>query len=95
MQLFGRTIFLICGHICFAEVEDDDFEPPEAKLDEYHPKATRTLFVGNLEKEISTQSLRDTFKPYGEIIVSIHACVLCFVSVRVKVLNIAMWCLPF
>ena len=52
-----------------AEVEDE-FKPPEAELDEYHPKATRTLFVGNLEKEITIQQLREIFKPFGEIIVS-------------------------
>ena len=53
------------------EVEDNEFKPPEAELDEYHPKATRTLFVGNLEKEITTQMLREIFKPFGEIIVSV------------------------
>ena len=53
-----------------SECEENDFRPPEAELDEYHPKATRTLFVGNLEKEISSQELKDKFKHYGEIIVS-------------------------
>ncbi len=52
------------------EVEDADFKPPEAELDEYHPKSTRTLFVGNLEKDISSEELRDIFSEYGEIIVS-------------------------
>ena len=54
-------------------MEDADFKPPEAELDEYHPKATRTLFVGNLEKDISSEELRDIFNAYGEILVSYSA----------------------
>ena len=50
-------------------MEDADFKPPEAELDEYHPKATRTLFVGNLEKDISSEELREIFNAYGEILV--------------------------
>ena len=57
--------------IFFAEPEDSEFRPPEAELDEFHPKGTRTLFVGNLEKDILPQDLKDIFKEYGEIIVSI------------------------
>jgi RNA recognition motif-containing protein len=41
-------------------------------LDEHHPKATRTLFVGNLEKDISNQELRERFLKYGDILVSIE-----------------------
>ena len=50
-------------------MEDADFKPPEAELDEYHPKATRTLFVGNLEKDIMSEELREIFNAYGEILV--------------------------
>ncbi len=60
----------------FAEVEDADFKPPEAELDEYHPKATRTLFVGNLEKDISSEELREIFTAFGEILV--RTFVTCF-----------------
>jgi RNA recognition motif-containing protein len=52
------------------ECEDNDFHPLEAELDEFHPKATRTLFVGNLEKEVSATELKTHFEPFGEIIVS-------------------------
>lgn len=52
------------------EAEDNDFRPLEAELDEYHPKATRTLFVGNLEKDVSPAELKSHFEPFGEIIVS-------------------------
>ncbi|KAG8191484.1 hypothetical protein JTE90_020732 [Oedothorax gibbosus] len=50
------------------DAEDNEFRPLEAELDEFHPKATRTLFIGNLEKDITTQELRDHFEQFGEII---------------------------
>lgn len=54
----------------FAEVDDTEFRPSESELDEYHPKATRTLFVGNLEKDTTVSDLVEIFKEYGEVIVS-------------------------
>ena len=60
---------MLCYLFTVAEVEDE-FKPPEAELDEYHPRATRTLFVGNLEKDVSKEELREIFKSYGEILVS-------------------------
>ncbi|KAL1418557.1 hypothetical protein MTO96_005595 [Rhipicephalus appendiculatus] len=48
--------------------EDNEFRPLEAELDEYHPKATRTLFIGNLEKDITTTELRKHFDQFGDII---------------------------
>ncbi|CAH8473669.1 unnamed protein product [Heterobilharzia americana] len=49
--------------------EDPDLCPPEHALDEYHPKATKTLFVGNLCSGTITQDeLRRAFRCYGEII---------------------------
>jgi RNA recognition motif-containing protein len=50
------------------DVDDNEFRPYEAELDEYHPKATRTLFIGNLEKEITASELRKHFDCFGEII---------------------------
>ncbi|XP_022250320.1 msx2-interacting protein-like isoform X2 [Limulus polyphemus] len=48
--------------------EDNEFRPFEADLDEFHPKATRTLFIGNLEKDITHLDLRKHFEQFGEII---------------------------
>jgi RNA recognition motif-containing protein len=48
----------------------DFFRPYEAELDEFHPKATRTLFIGNLEKDVTASELRKHFEQFGEIIVS-------------------------
>lgn len=59
-----------------AEVDDSEFQPPEAELDEYHHKATRTLFVGNLELEIDKQQLRSIFQKYGFIVVSVCSLLL-------------------
>ncbi|KAK3104914.1 hypothetical protein FSP39_013101 [Pinctada imbricata] len=50
------------------EVDDNELRPPEAELDEHHPKATRTLFVGNLEKDISNEELRERFSKFGTIL---------------------------
>ncbi|XP_034950926.1 protein split ends isoform X2 [Chelonus insularis] len=50
------------------DVDDNEFRPFEAELDEYHPKATRTLFIGNLEKDVTASELRKHFEPFGEII---------------------------
>ena len=48
----------------------DVFRPPEADLDEYHHKATRTLFVGNLTKDTSKDELKAFFRRYGQILVN-------------------------
>lgn len=50
----------------------DVFRPPEADLDEYHHKATRTLFVGNLTKDSTKEELKSYFRHYGEILVNAH-----------------------
>ena len=50
----------------------DVFRPPEADLDEYHHKATRTLFVGNLTKDTSKDELKAFFRRYGQILVNKH-----------------------
>ncbi|XP_025083037.1 protein split ends-like isoform X2 [Pomacea canaliculata] len=50
------------------KVEDGDIRTNETDMDEYHPKATRTLFVGNLEKDTTVQDLLDKFSVFGEII---------------------------
>ena len=38
--------------------------------DEYDPAATRTLFVGNIEKTTTYGDLKEAFERYGEIVVS-------------------------
>lgn len=50
------------------DVDDNEFRPYEAELDEFNPKSTRTLFIGNLEKDITTAELRKNFDCFGEII---------------------------
>ncbi|KDR14584.1 Protein split ends, partial [Zootermopsis nevadensis] len=50
------------------DVEDNEFRPYEAELDEFHPKATRTLFIGNLEKDVTASELRKNFEQFGKII---------------------------
>ncbi|KAG5674969.1 hypothetical protein PVAND_004913 [Polypedilum vanderplanki] len=50
------------------DVDDNEFRPYEAELDEYQPKSTRTLFIGNLEKDITVTELRKHFECFGEIL---------------------------
>lgn len=50
---------------------ENEFRPLDGRIDEFHPKATRTLFIGNLEKTTSYQQLLDIFQRFGEIVVSI------------------------
>ncbi|XP_043977811.1 msx2-interacting protein [Gambusia affinis] len=47
---------------------ENDYRPLDGRLDEFHPKATRTLFIGNLEKTTSYQQLLDIFQRFGEIV---------------------------
>ncbi|XP_036140621.1 protein split ends isoform X2 [Monomorium pharaonis] len=50
------------------DVEDNEFRPYEAELDEYHPKATRTLFIGNLEKDVTKSDIEKHFDSFGQIV---------------------------
>ncbi|GJQ73489.1 hypothetical protein Trydic_g13846 [Trypoxylus dichotomus] len=50
------------------ELDDNDSRLFEAEIDEFHPKATRTLFIGNLEKDVTASDLRKEFDQFGEII---------------------------
>lgn len=55
----------------FTEAEDCEFLTPEAQLDEHSPKATRTLFLGNLEKDITIDEIKEKLEKYGEILVRV------------------------
>lgn len=72
------------------DVEDNEFRPYEAELDEYHPKATRTLFIGNLEKDVTASELRKHFEPFGEIIVSIVQLFVVFNFIRGLIKNVIL-----
>ncbi|KRT84470.1 RNA binding protein, partial [Oryctes borbonicus] len=50
------------------ELDDNDSRLFEAEIDEFHPRATRTLFIGNLEKDVTASDLRKEFDQFGEII---------------------------
>ena len=51
---------------------ENEFRPLDGRIDEFHPKATRTLFIGNLEKTTSYQQLLDIFQRFGEIVVCVE-----------------------
>ena len=54
------------------ECEGGDEESEEPDYDEYHSKATRTLFCGNLEPHTTPAVLKDNFRKFGEILVSLR-----------------------
>lgn len=54
----------------FDSEEINDFKTSQCELDEYHPRATKTLFVGNLDKDITKETLDQMFREFGEIVVS-------------------------
>lgn len=55
----------------FSETEsENEFRPLDERIDEFHPKATRTLFIGNLEKTTTYHDLLNIFQRFGEIVVS-------------------------
>lgn len=68
-KVFFGSHIKVAAHRGF-ESEAVDEETDEPEYDEYHPKATRTLFCGNLESHTSGSLLRDTFRRFGEIVVS-------------------------
>lgn len=64
-------MLIICP--CFWHVEtesENEFRPLDERIDEFHPKATRTLFIGNLEKTTSYHDLLNIFQRFGDIVVS-------------------------
>ncbi|KAH3827573.1 hypothetical protein DPMN_129510, partial [Dreissena polymorpha] len=65
-RFFGTAIHVVQHE--GLETEDSDFATPEAQLDEHSPKATRTLFLGNLDKDITIEELKERLDKYGEIL---------------------------
>ncbi|KAM4606900.1 LOW QUALITY PROTEIN: msx2-interacting protein [Discoglossus pictus] len=47
---------------------ENEFRPLDERIDEFHPKATRTLFIGNLEKTTTHLDLQNIFQRFGEIV---------------------------
>ncbi|CAB4057365.1 Protein split ends [Lepeophtheirus salmonis] len=43
--------------------------PPDGELDEFHPKATRVLYIGNLSRsEVTLSNIHHKFKDYGTVL---------------------------
>lgn len=79
-----------------AEVDDNDRSNDNDTMDEYHVKSTRTLFVGNLEKETTMQDLQEKFKQFGDIIVSffltsVNPCYSCVTDVPFVIFILISW----
>lgn len=48
--------------------DDASFRPLGERADEFHPRATKILFVGNLEKTLTREDLNNVFQRFGEIL---------------------------
>lgn len=44
------------------------YRPSDTELEEFHPKATRTLFVGGLSRDVVSSAVQDKFGRFGEIL---------------------------
>uniref|UniRef100_A0A672JWH2 Msx2-interacting protein n=1 Tax=Sinocyclocheilus grahami TaxID=75366 RepID=A0A672JWH2_SINGR len=64
---FGMQIDVTAWHGPETESENE-FRPLDERIDEFHPKATRTLFIGNLEKTTTYHDLLSIFQRFGEIV---------------------------
>ena len=51
------------------ELDESEYRSNESEMDEFHHKATRTLFVGGLDQDITSNELRKKFESFGEILV--------------------------
>ena len=78
-KFFGSQIEVSATDSIDAE---DNTYPLEAELDEYHPKATRTLFIGNLHTDVTPSEIKKEFEVFGEILVRLckRLCLLCCAS---------------
>ncbi|TNN48930.1 Msx2-interacting protein [Liparis tanakae] len=62
--LFRKESGLLSGQT----ESENEFRPLDERIDEFHPKATRTLFIGNLEKSTAYHDLLNIFQRFGEIV---------------------------
>ncbi|XP_033107662.1 uncharacterized protein LOC117109421 [Anneissia japonica] len=49
-------------------VDESDIRYYEKEMDEYHPRATRTLFIGNLDRTVAREELAEAFQKFGDIL---------------------------
>lgn len=52
-----------------AEIDGSELHSTEVESNEFSHKATKTLYIGNLEKSTTKDYLRDVFSKFGFIIV--------------------------
>ncbi|XP_039251148.2 uncharacterized protein LOC120328686 isoform X2 [Styela clava] len=63
--LFGAAIE---ASIYEGEVSGQELEEGGGIIDEFHPRASRTLFVGNLDKTVGYSDIQNIFIRFGEIV---------------------------
>jgi RNA recognition motif-containing protein len=58
-------------------------------IDDVDPQATRSLFVGNIPKNISIYELRDIFQRFGDVLVSFVVVFIVFIVKSLHDTNLA------
>jgi RNA recognition motif-containing protein len=58
------------NNVIFPGAGDYNFYPPGGIINESHVKASRTLFIGDLDETITRKKLEVIFGKYGSIVVS-------------------------
>lgn len=61
--------FLMGGPFNLFPVTGQELEECGGIIDEFHPRASRTLFVGNLDKTVGYSDIQNIFVRFGEIVV--------------------------
>lgn len=51
-----------------ADIEDPDLCQPDSIFDEYHPKATRSLFIGGLELRVTKHDVYNVCQRFGIVL---------------------------
>lgn len=67
-KFFGASV-LVSPHKEPVELVEADKRLKDEEIDEYHQKASRTLYVGELEKGTTIEDLKETFRTFGEVLV--------------------------
>ena len=79
LMLAGNDIKMFCSCVCtilhhsfdYIVVSGKELQECGGIIDEFHPRASRTLFVGNLDKTAQYSDIQNIFVRFGDIVVCI------------------------
>uniref|UniRef100_A0A915ILT6 RRM domain-containing protein n=1 Tax=Romanomermis culicivorax TaxID=13658 RepID=A0A915ILT6_ROMCU len=68
IMFFGSKIDVEQAPANFLDVDDNERKPLEKDIDQFHPRSSRTLYVGNLENRATPDQLRHFFERFGDVV---------------------------